>query len=594
MSSPNQQFVDYFSNADLLLIIPPTPLSQMPNTARYGPHLLQSIAAQNGTRVKIFYANLLFYSLLTPRLQLLFKSIDDVTQEQLFSSFAFGRDFSTKDLVFLGHLRLKLQKIPHSDLLQIESKINELLEVIASVVVNNHISIVGTSSMSCNLVSSVAIVRHLKERIPSITTIIGGPSCFEDLAQGVASLNAPIDFIFMDRAEESFSDFLTGKIIADKPSNNIICAKPVSLEQNPPPDFSDFTYMLRCLFPEIHHKKLFSLSYEVGAGCEWGGKVHCTFCGMSERELETKTKNHEKIIEDLKYISDKNPLTNILLVDNMLNSPFLSQTMPRIGEIEKLGTISCSIKAATPTNTLEIMSLNRINSVQVGIESLSTNILKAMRKGTTTSQNLATLKKLCELGIDANWNFIYGVPGEKEDDYLFFLKLIPLLYHLQPPAKLQRMGLLRYSLYLNNPQVFAITDIAPSPELKVIYPPWSDISALAYTYSFSTKNILSKNHPLIEQLSHAVQLWQDSWTRAQKPKLHLSAQHGNYFLEDTRQSFSSKNIIKLTHQEYLTLKDPGSSTAKKSTVDWAIENGYCIIIDTNLISLVLAYNQDNL
>ena len=71
-----------------------------------------------------------------------------------------------------------------------------------------------------------------------------------------------------------------------------------------------------------------------------------------------------------------------------------------------------------------------LTAIQPGIESLSTPVLKLMRKGVSALQNLQLLKWCSEYGIDAKWNFLAGFPGEAPEWYAGLPELVRKVRHL--------------------------------------------------------------------------------------------------------------------------------------------------------------------
>jgi len=129
--------------------------------------------------------------------------------------------------------------------------------------------------------------------------------------------------------------------------------------------------------------------------------------------------------------------------------------------------------------------------IQAGIESLSSPILKLMRKGTTAIQNIQFLKWCREYGINVYWNFLCGFPGETAEEYYRMADLIPLLFHLPPPGLFNRMNLVRFSPYFEKPGIYGIKDIAPLTAYEVIYPKvdFQTLSKLAYSFTFKDSSL---------------------------------------------------------------------------------------------------------
>src|SRR5262249_35123791 len=134
------------------------------------------------------------------------------------------------------------------------------------------------------------------------------------------------------------------------------------------------------------------------------------------------------------------------------------------------------------------MSEAGVLSIQPGIESLSTPILKAMRKGVTALQNIRLLKWCAEFRIKPGWNFLYGFPGEPAEEYPRMADLIKSLTYLIPPLGLSRLQLERFSPYHQRPADYGLKIIGPSSSdyYRLIYPSEVEtLDDLAYSFEYS-------------------------------------------------------------------------------------------------------------
>ena len=102
-----------------------------------------------------------------------------------------------------------------------------------------------------------------------------------------------------------------------------------------------------------------------------------------------------------------------------------------------------------------------MNRIQPGIESLSDHVLKLMRKGTTALRNIQLLKWAREFNIIAEWNILYGFPGETPDDYRDILELLPAIRFLRPPCAAGPIRLDRFSPYHKSPADFGLLNVRP-------------------------------------------------------------------------------------------------------------------------------------
>ena len=128
----------------------------------------------------------------------------------------------------------------------------------------------------------IALINQLKTLQPNLLTLIGGSNCEDEMAEGIASLSASIDYIFSGESEETFVDFLHAYSAGNLPSQRIIESQPVeSLDSIPLPDYDSYFIQTENFFEENPPKHTISIGYETSRGCWWGQKHRCTFCSVS-------------------------------------------------------------------------------------------------------------------------------------------------------------------------------------------------------------------------------------------------------------------------------------------------------------------------
>src|SRR5205823_2252091 len=123
-----------------------------------------------------------------------------------------------------------------------------------------------------------------------------------------------------------------------------------------------------------------------------------------------------------------------------------------------------------------------IRQIQPGIESLSTPILRLMRKGVTGLQNIRLLKWCAELGIRVDWNLLSGFPDEPAAEYARMAELMPSLVHLEAP-RFTPIQIQRFSPYFDRPEEFGLELTGPMPYYRYLYDvPERLLADIAYDY----------------------------------------------------------------------------------------------------------------
>jgi hypothetical protein len=128
------------------------------------------------------------------------------------------------------------------------------------------------------------------------------------------------------------------------------------------------------------------------------------------------------------------------------------------------------VKANLTAPRMELLRRAGVRRIQPGIESLSTHVLKLMRKGTSFIQNVECLKNCRTYDVVPIWSHLYGFPGELLEDYERVAEAIPSLHHLQPPGSLNPAIVQRFAPFFDSPELLGIANIRPNPAYAAIYP----------------------------------------------------------------------------------------------------------------------------
>jgi magnesium-protoporphyrin IX monomethyl ester (oxidative) cyclase len=181
------------------------------------------------------------------------------------------------------------------------------------------------------------------------------------------------------------------------------------------------------------------------------------------------------------------------------------------------------VKVGLTDRDLLTLAAAGVRDIQPGIESLSTATLRLMRKGTSAFQNIMFLRSARSARIRPSWLILVGFPGEDAEVYQKYLRDLPLLTHLHPPAKPTPVRIDRYSAYFEDPGRYGL-DLSPMRFYELIYPMSPGALAdLAY-YSYDTtpdpayKRTCEHYLPALREL---VDRWQERWRAASKPQLRL-------------------------------------------------------------------------
>jgi ribosomal peptide maturation radical SAM protein 1 len=255
------------------------------------------------------------------------------------------------------------------------------------------------------------------------------------------------------------------------------------LDLLPVPDHSDYFRDLSSsgVNPDVMPVLLF----ESSRGCWWGAKSHCTFCGLNGGSIAFRSKSPQRSLDELASLSRRWQLTMVEAVDNILDMSYFQDFLPGIVERNLNVHLFYEVKANLTRRHLRLLAEAGARRIQPGIESMSDHVLKLMRKGTTALQNVQLLKWSREYEITAEWNLLYGFPGETRQDYDEMLALLPAIRFLNPPCACGPLRLDRFSPYFDHPAEYGITNIRTISSCRYLYPfPEDVLRNISYYFDF--------------------------------------------------------------------------------------------------------------
>jgi ribosomal peptide maturation radical SAM protein 1 len=219
--------------------------------------------------------------------------------------------------------------------------------------------------------------------------------------------------------------------------------------------------------------------------------------------MSYRSKSPTRALDELVYITSRYPGGTVQVVDNILNMRYFQDFIPELAARQLDLELFYEVKANLKKEHVRLLRDAGIAGIQPGIESLSNQVLRLMRKGTTALQNIQLLKWCKELGIIARWNMLWGFPGESPEEYARIANLIPLLAHLHPPDRAGSLRLDRFSPNFECAAQLGFVNVQPYPAYRYIYPFAPEVVAnLAYYFTFDyrePRDVASYTQPVLEK-----------------------------------------------------------------------------------------------
>ncbi len=578
------------SNRDALIVVPPFAGIDRPSIAA---HILQATCKLKNIEVDVLYANIILASIIGEELytSICYAPTTGLIGERFFSHVAYGKraidksqDFSrsshirtSKDTKLTGHLE---GYIKASDLVE------KFVSILVNCVLTFNYKSVGCSTSFEQTNSSIAILSRIKELSPNTVTLLGGANCEGEMAKGVLSLSKNIDYVFSGESEETYPTFLDRLNNGYLPETRIIKGNKVKLDELPLPSYKQYYGQLTQFLPEslLLKQKEIWLPFETSRGCWWGEKNQCTFCGINGDLIGFRKKTSEKALKELSHLLKEHNFSNICMIDNIMPYSYFKDFLPSLAKLGLNLNIFYEQKSNLKFWQVERLKLASVNVIQPGIESLSTSLLKHMNKGVSADRNISLLRSARMLGVSINWNILHSFPGDEIEWYKNTLEILPFIEHLHPPTGVYAISIDRFSPYYENKESFALTNIRPMGAYFDVFPEYAHIADIAYHFEADYVSQSKETIDVIKKIEATVIKWRKAWKRKTKPILTVSPiSDSNYVLFDSRACATKAFQFIKCDQANAILN--ANTKMNKKLEQWAINNGYAIIIDGVYIPL---------
>jgi ribosomal peptide maturation radical SAM protein 1 len=513
--------------------------------------LLKAILNRAGYEADVFYFNLRLAAALGP--ELYSKLADNqwlsFLGDWLFAAAAFGP--REDELLYLqtsgaaGHRAFVGLK--DEELLELRNRVLPgLLDAWIEETDWNQYSAVGFSCTFDQNTASFALARKLKARFPDLITVFGGANFDDESAVEYVSKLEWIDYVVVgegDRALPSLVEQLargesgvgiSGVVGRSNGKVSGTRAEMFSdLDSLPDPDYDHYFSTLSSLGqPSVLGSASPQLPFQAARGCWWGQKHHCAFCGLNGSAIAFRSRNPRLVYQELQRQSARYRTLKFIATDNILDMKYIDTLFSWMRDSRHDYALFYETKANLTRPQVHTLVQGGAKAIQAGIESLNTHVLQLMNKGTTTLLNLRLLKWARYYGLHVAWNLLTGFPGESLEDYQAQAKLIPLIFHLEPPTIADSIMLEKYGPYLISRDPF-YQNVRPARGYSFIFQQSINIDKIAL-YFDAEQMADDWRREALEELKRGVERWNELWRADKRPALMCQRSADWMRVEDRR------------------------------------------------------------
>ena len=407
-------------------------------------------------------------------------------------------------------------------LVEKRDRVDEFLD---GVIASHHLAeadIVGFTALFAQTVASFALARRLKAVNPSLVIVMGGAACTGEMGLEFSRQIEAVDHFFQGPALVSFPEFVKRHRDGDRSGARVIAGGELDIDTNLMLDYDAFLDSVERHFRGGEVQPI--LLFETSRGCWWGERQRCTFCGLNGTSLCFKAMTPGNAVKQIQSLFRYAPRCSFIeSVDTVLPLDYMGKVMPLLAPPPGL-KIQYEVRATLGVAELEVLCKAGVTVLQPGIESLSSATLKLMRKGTTAFQNLRFLKACAQFPLTVGWNLLIFSPGETEETYERYLRLIPRLTHLHPPQAASLIGYVRYSEYFEHPGTYGL-ELRPEDHYRLTFPFGAEAVGRVAIKFYDAHAEVPRMESWLRRLNAAVDQWRVRWLngdRRQEARLCLA------------------------------------------------------------------------
>lgn len=477
--------------------------------------------------------------------------------------------------------------------------------------------LIGFTIVFQQVVGTLAFARALKQRYPHIPIILGGAGLEDDIADEIMRHCPQVDYIHCGDAEVSFPQMvdrlysgqsmegLPGLMWRDTGGQIRYAGRApnfMNMNATPLPDFDEYFHAREVGgYEKCDVQQELLIPFEAARGCWWGEKNHCTFCGLNRSGMEFRAKDPEKVLEQLEALARRYGQYYFNAIDNIMAPEYVEKLFGKLAAVNSDLCLHYEIRPNFSRSQLARLRRSGLVSVQPGIESLSTNILKIMKKHTTGMRNVELIKWCTYFGINSLYNILCRFPGETEEDYRVQSEVARKIIHFQPPYAIVKARADRGSPMYFDPATHSISRLIPARCYQYIFPRSFDLNRISYYFDHEMGNIV--NEEAYEELTGRVGAWQAAWNRAERAYLKYRKAWSSIVIFDGRQT---EEVLTFTYcdeaaelyeycAEARTPRDIaahfGSGPSVEAALNDYVSKDLMLFLDGRYLSLALPENQ---
>jgi len=380
---------------------------------------------------------------------------------------------------------------------------------------------VGITISLNQLTSAIYLSRAIKAISPKTQVVLGGAGVPEEVGKDILDAFESVDYVISGEGEKAFLQLLKAMKAGKQPPRSILKGDPIdAMDSLPTPDFSDYFKEISELPPKARFFPI--LPIEFSRGCFWG---RCTFCNLNVQWKGYRKKSWQRMLMEVDDLTRRHDVLDFAFMDNALPLGESMEFFRAVSSLKRDYRFFAELRASFSRRDAFEMRRAGLKTVQVGVEALSSSLLKRLSKGRSVMDNIAAMRHLLEAGIELQGNLILDFPGSTEKEVDETLKALEFCLPFRP-LNLVSFWLGYGSPVYRKPSHFGIRLVRPHRNYRVLFPSNPLRTPMVYEY----RGNCTRERRIWRPVRKAVKAWKAFWNRASQDGLPLSFRDGMDFL----------------------------------------------------------------
>ncbi len=399
--------------------------------------------------------------------------------EALYSPMLFPEQAGQAEKLFYESCHQE-EALKHLDFSQCSHLLELALEEWLAAVDFDSLDLVGFSICFSQLIPSLTAAERIKQRHPELPIVIGGSGCVGSIGQSLLQAFPQIDYVisgegeqalqqlchFLNKPKDTKAQVLPPQILTRETRGAFTasCAGITDLNSLPVPDYTTYFEEMHNSFPEQPFVPVLPL--EFSRGCWWN---KCTFCNLNLQWCGYRWKTAKTMLKEVHLQASRFQCLDFCFTDNALPPKDADLFFGILAKEHTDYDFFAEVRVITDPDRPSLYRQGGLSTIQVGIESLSSSLLKKMHKGTTAIENIAAMRQSAEAGIVLDGNLITEFPGSTPREVRETLDTLDVVLPYAPLATAS-FFLGHGSPVANTPKEYGILAITQHPKNRRLYP----------------------------------------------------------------------------------------------------------------------------